>query len=54
MHQPRLLSIYDFVPYPPVGLQLIKPLTPVTKVAYGCTDQGFTVSRDTLHDHGKG
>ena len=26
----------------------------VTKVAYGCTDQCFAVSRGTLNDHGKG
>ena len=25
-----------------------------TKVACGCTDQRFAVSRGTLHDHGKG
>ena len=25
-----------------------------TKVACGSTDQHFAVSRDTLHDHGKG
>ena len=41
-------------PHPPDGVQLFKPLTPVTKFAYVCTDQCFTPSRDTLHDHGKG
>ena len=35
-------------------VQFFKPLTPVTKITYGCTDQCFAVSGSTLHDRNKG
>ena len=37
----------------PDGVHVFKPLTPVTKAPYGCTDQRFALSRDTLLYHGK-